>query len=162
MTSKLGAYLLVPAIAAAGCFGGEQSVSITSEQKDFPPEFVFVPADGYEIDLAIEISENVAANAWAQVNAQANSGPWVEVKYADIDPCSTWYIRPFIETDLTHSVEWLTNPPDAAEFGVTEVNASNHSTRGIRFSAPGEYEVWAITSFPTEAISNRIAVSVSE
>ena len=156
-----GALPLFFVIASLGC-SDEDAVSSTTPEDFVPPEFVYVPGDGHKTDLVIEISGDVSIQVPAMVSARAISGPWKKVRYSDIDPCSTWYVRPMEETNITHSVEWSTNPPDMARVGTATDVTPNASYRSIQFDKPGEYELMATTTFPTEATSNTIQVIVGQ
>ena len=98
-------------LASLGC-SNDDPVTSTVLDDFVPPEFVYVPGDGHKTDLVIEIIGDVSIRSAAMVSAQAISGPWKKVRYSDIEPCSTWFVRPLDETDITGSVEWSTNLPD--------------------------------------------------
>ena len=75
-------------------------------------------------------------------DAQAISGPWRKVRHSDIEPCSTWFVRPLDETDITGSVEWSTNLPDKVRFGTVKSHARGglqvdpvRSTRRVRINS---------------------------
>ena len=147
--------------ALFGCSEQDSVVSITPDEF-VPPEFVYVPDDGHKTDLVIEISEDVSIQSPAQVSAYARSGPWKMVKYSEIEPCSTWYVRPMVETDLTHAVTWVTDPPGVAKFGEVTRSTPEGSYKDVQFDRPGEFQLLATTTFPTSATSNAIIVSVRE
>ena len=145
-------------------FGCSNDDPVTSTVLDdfVPPEFVYVPGDGHKTDLVIEIIGDVSIRSAAMVSAQAISGPWRKVRYSDIEPCSTWFVRPLDETDITGSVEWSTNLPDKVRFGTVTKVTPEASYKSIQFDLPGEYELTATTTFPTEATSNTIHVIVGQ
>jgi hypothetical protein len=143
-------------------YSNDDPVIATASDDFVPPEFVYVPGDGHETNLVIEIIGDVSVRSAAKVSARAISGPWMKVRYSDIEPCSTWFVRPLNETDITGSVEWRANSPGMVRFGtVTEVTPEA-SYKSIQFDLPGEYEITASTTFPTEATSNTIHITVGQ
>ena len=143
-------------------YSDENSVRSITPDDFVPPEFVYIPGDGHKTDLVIEISDDVSIQSPARVSAHAFSGPWEKVRYSEIDPCSTWFVRPLEETDLTSSVEWVTYPPGVAQFGTVTQSTPDGSYKDIHFDRPGEFQLLATTTFPTKATSNTILVTVRQ
>ena len=113
------------------------------------PSEVFVPGPSFTQSIHVSTARGERATVRVEeplvLHARRHSGPWVAAERASLPPGSCWLVSPppDLEAEVAGSLKWLVEPPEAAAFNI-ELRLD--STREVRFSAPGVYEISAQSS----------------
>jgi hypothetical protein len=122
------------------------------------PEFVYVPAENYQISVHISVPGEARAGEWIPLSAERRSGPWKRVRRGDAPPGLVPFGAPpaEYEKEVAANLHWITEPA-GAQF---DVPLTQTNERKVRFDKPGNYRVWARNAYPTEAKSNVVTLTV--
>jgi hypothetical protein len=112
-----------------------------------PPESVWVAGPEFEASVRVSLagaSEGpFSVGEWIELLADRRTGPWVRVRYADLEPGSDWLRQPppAEEPNVQANVTWVVAPSGKAEFNLP--TTSDLFSRRVRFTEPGTYTLWA-------------------
>ena len=122
------------------------------------PEFVYVPADNYVISVEIAVPGEARVGEWIPLSAQRRSGPWKRVRRGQAPGGFVPFEAPPapFESEVADNLFWMTEPP-GARFDLPD--GKDHR-RKMQFPKPGTYQVWARSTYPTDAKSNVVSVKV--
>ncbi len=129
-----------------------------------PKQTVFIPAEGYACGVQIHVPAEAFVGEWVPLKASRTSGPWRAVKRSAVPEGTAYFLRslPPVEEDVEGNVNWLTDPPKAAQFDLPTIASSLNGVQGrkVQFAKPGVYKIWAQTAYPTAATSNVETITI--
>ena len=121
-----------------------------------PPEKVFIPGPDVSTTVAISVSTKKAAvDEPVILYASRMTSGFVEIPYDDVPSGVQWWrqMPPAFEKEVAGNLRWFVKPEGKAKFNT---NLRKDFTREVRFTEPGTYEIYGIsTGYGPEAVSSK-------
>jgi len=121
-----------------------------------PPEKVFIPGPDVSTTVAISVSTKKAAvDEPVILYASRTTSGFVEIPYNDVPSGVQWWrqMPPAFEKEVAGNLRWFVKPEGKAKFNT---NLRKDFTREVRFTEPGTYEIYGIsTGYGPEAVSSK-------
>jgi len=121
-----------------------------------PPEKVFIPGPDVSTTVAISVSTKKAAvDEPVILYASRTTSGFVEIPYDDVPSGVQWWrqMPPAFEKEVAGNLRWFVKPEGKAKFNT---NLRKDFTREVRFTEPGTYEIYGIsTGYGPEAVSSK-------
>jgi hypothetical protein len=129
-----------------------------------PPAYVFIPGPNISTTVAISMSTKKAAvNEPVVLYASRTTSGFEEVPYKDVPPGVQWWrqMPPANEKEVAANLRWIVKPDGKVKFNV---DFRKDFTREVRFSEPGTYKLYSISSAygPKPVRSKAIIIEVGE
>ena len=129
-----------------------------------PPEKVFIPGPDVSTTVTISVSTKKAAvDEPVILYASRTSSGFVEMPYNDVPSGVQWWrqMPPAYEKEVAANLKWIVEPEGKAQFNT---NFRKDFTREVRFSEPGTYKLYGISSAygPKPVSSKTIVLEVVE
>jgi hypothetical protein len=129
-----------------------------------PPERVYVPGADVKTSLTIAVSTTkTTVNEPVILYASRTTKGIMEVPYEDVPPGVQWWrqMPPAHEKEVAANLRWIVKPEGKAKFNT---NFRRDHTREVRFSEPGIYEIYGISTGPgAEPVKSKtIVIEVGE
>jgi hypothetical protein len=161
-----GAALVFATSHLPGCQrSGSDSNQLPLASDPPPPEYVFVPAPGFLVQVTIDVPTQVKVGQAVRLRAKRESfGQWQKVRWATLPPEAIWYTTPWPEKEpeVAANLTWQTDPPLAARYDVGLKSIGLGMEREAVFKAAGSFSVWALTATPLPGKSNVLRVEVKD
>jgi hypothetical protein len=129
-----------------------------------PPERVFVPGPEVSATVTISVSTKKAVvDEPIILYASRMTSGFVEIPYDDVPSGAQWWrqMPPAFEKEVAGNLRWFVEPDGKAKFNT---NLRKDFTREVRFTEPGTYELYGISSAygPEPVTSKTVTIEVFE
>ena len=129
-----------------------------------PPAKVFIPGPDVSTTVTISVSTKKAAvDEPVILYASRTSSGFVEMPYGDVPSGVQWWrqMPPAYENEVAANLKWIVEPEGKAQFNT---NFRKDFTREVRFSEPGTYKLYGISSAygPKPVTSKTVTIEVTE